>query len=223
MRTLVLPLSALLCALPSLFAQVQSIPGGHYSSDLYIPTILQNTIKVEKVRAGDEVRFESAEAVLLHDGLVIPKGAKLYGHVRQSEAVESSAESRLSIEIDRAEWRHNQTLLHAFISGVGLRRQVVNQPTNTRCRGYDPDAQVRSQGPTFPRQPDCSMGWLQNQTVVRDIDFKLEELRLRTNLRDGSTTLISAKKNIHLPGGLLVMLHNVPVKNQEPAVEAESR
>lgn len=223
MRRLVLPLSALLCALSSLFAQVQSMPAGQYSSDLYIPTILQNTIKVEKVRAGDEVRFESAEAVLLHDGLVLPEGAKLYGHVRQSEAIESSAESRLSIEIDRAEWRHNKMPLHAFISGVGLLRQVVNQPANTRCSGYDPDVQAQPQGPTSPEHPDCSMGWLQNRAVVRDIDFNLEDLRLQTNVRDGSTTLISAKKNVHLPGGLLLMLHNVPVKDPEPVVQAESR
>jgi hypothetical protein len=223
MRIFVLPLWALLCVVPTLFAQVQRVPARQYSPDLYIPTVLQKTVKVEKIHPGDEIRFGSVEAVLLRDGIVIPAGAHLYGHVMASELLEVSSESRLSIEVDRAEWGHSKVTLHAFISGIGLRRQVVSEQPNSRCGGYDPDAQGQSFGPAFLEHPDCSMGWRQNETVARDVGFKLDELKLLRNLRNGSTMLVSRKKNIHLPGGLLIMLHNVSANDSELLVQAASK
>jgi hypothetical protein len=67
------------------------------------------------------------------------------------------------------------------------------------------------------------MEWRQDPPAVKDFGLSREELKLQTNLRDGSTALVSKKKNIHLPGGLLIMLHNVPVKNPEPIIQAQSQ
>ena len=212
MRILALPLLALLFLCSPLLAQVESAPAGDPAPDLQIPAVLNKTIRTEKVRPGDEVRLDLAEAILVGHGLVMPEGTHLYGHILESEPVTASSGSRLSIKVERAEWRHKQMPLHAFISGLGVRKMNLGS-TDPQCDASSMMSERAQQRvPTSPSQPDCSSRGVDQSVLMRD--YNLQKLQLRTR-PDGSTTLISKEKNIQLPGGTLIMLHNVPASKED--------
>ncbi|MGE5110204.1 MAG: hypothetical protein ACM3JB_05050 [Acidobacteriaceae bacterium] len=193
---------------------------GLFSSDLFIPATVAKGVHAEKVRPGDEVRFEVVEPVLAGKGVVIPDGAQLYGHIVDSEPLEDPSPSRLAIQIDRAKWHHKWFPLRAFISGLGIRRELNRQAADSRCaffadvaarEGASGNGMVRHSPETPEDEDDCRMAWMRRNTIAAtDREYTLQEMKLETNQQDGSTALISKKKNIYLPSGLLIMLHNVP-------------
>lgn len=221
MRSYVLPLAVLvfLC-LPGIGQVESKLASNSSPQDMFIPATLGKGLHAERIHPGDEVRFEVVEAVLAGKGVVIPEGAQLYGHVLASEPLEEPSPSRLAIQIDRAKWRHKWFPLRAFISGLGIRRELNRQATDSRCaffadvaarEGANGNGMVRH-SPEMPEdEDDCRMAWMRRNTIAAtDREYALQEVKLETNQRDGSTALVSRKKNIYLPGGLLIMLHNVP-------------
>ncbi len=221
MRILVLPLSVLFLSLLSSAQQNSKIVTLAPPDDLYIPAVLDKGVQVEKAHPGDEVRLDVVEAILAGHGVVIPDGAHLYGHVVDSEPLEPSSGSKLAIEVDRAEWRHHELLLHAFVSGLGTRRVVREASDDSSCEiAHSPavaepiGAGRESHGfaPAFAGDEDSCL-WKQNNAVVMDErGGGLKDVMLEVHRKDGSTAFVSGKRNIHLPGGLLIMLHNVPQK-----------
>lgn len=218
MRTFAVPLLGLLVSL-SLVAQrhsktVISTPAG----DLYIPAVLNKSVHSERAHIGDEVRFDVLESILAGHGVVIPTGTHLYGHIVDSEPLKPSSESRLAIEVDRAEWRNAELPLHAFVSGLGTTTEIVESGRNPKCDSVDATPnQARGSGPAghfkgFPSGFDEEESCLFNEgrrTVIQHPGVHLKGIQLELHDADGSTAFVSQKKNVHLPGGLLLMLHNV--------------
>lgn len=203
----------------SAFAQrhpktVISTPAG----DLYIPAVLDKSVQSERAHIGDEVRFDVAEAILAGYGVVIPSGTHLYGHIVDSEPLQPSSESRLSIEIDRAEWRNTELPLHAFVSGLGTTTEIVETRRDPNCdsfvtppnhvRGAEMNGTFQGFPSAFDEEKAClfSRG---RQTAIQHRGSNLTEIQLERHAADGSTAFVSRKKNVHLPSGLLLMLHNL--------------
>lgn len=219
MRTFAVPLLGLLVSL-SVVAQrhsktVISTPAG----DLYIPAVLDKSVHSERAHIGDEVRLDVVEAILAGYGVVIPTGTHLYGHIVDTEPLKPSSESRLGIEVDRAEWRDTELPLHAFVSGLGTTTEIIESGRDPKCDlPGAPPTQAKGSGPAdaFPGFPSAfgeeeesclfSKG---RQTVIQHRGINLTGIQLEVHAADGSTTFVSSKKNVHLPGGLLLMLHNV--------------
>ncbi len=214
MRTRAIPLCVLLFVLSPLLAQVQSAAAAaDYTPGLRIPAVVSRTIRAEKVRPGDEVRFDLVEGILLGQGVVIPSGAHLRGHVLKAEPITASSPSRLSVEVDSAEWRHGEVPLHAFIAAIVI-RQFTTDPMDPPCSSDEsgpPDLPHEANLDISP-QPACDTRWpLDNRVDTFANNAGLRQLMLETNHSDGSTALISTRKNVRLPAGLMIMLHNVPV------------
>ena len=76
-------------------------------------------------KVGDAVIARTRESVRAADGTVIPKGAKLVGHITDVQAHSSSeSESRLSLVFDRVEWSGGHSLpVHSVI-------QAITQPVS---------------------------------------------------------------------------------------------
>lgn len=226
MRILVRPLSALLFLFSPLAAQAQQVPV-QTSTGLYIPSILDGSIRADKAHVGDKVRLEMLEGILVSPGVVIPANAHLYGHVVEAQVLTASSESRLSIEVDRAEWRHHELPLHAFIYGFGI-RQVKYDPGRPDCdppgAGGGPSQVGAPEGlPEPPQEPACNTPLSVNDgTIDLDNREQLRQLKLETNHHDGSTVLISKTKNIHLSGGALIILRNLPLPMTSSRLEQES-
>jgi hypothetical protein len=179
-------------------------------NNLTIPVELNKGIKADKAHPGDEVHLRMAEAVLAGKGVVIPDGAKLYGHILRASPAKDGKHSHLSIMIERAEWKGHTLPLHAFVVGWGRRRRVVMgangcgpEPTDNsprRIRGGTTAGITTSAGPT-----DCDDA---SKSYSFGSDYLASGINIFKNPRSGATVLVSSK-NIHLPGGMLLLLRNV--------------
>jgi hypothetical protein len=81
---------------------------------------LVGNLDAETARSGDSIAVTTKENVRTADGMIIPKGSRLIGHVTEVEAHGSGhADSILSIAFDRAELKSGQSLaIHSVIQSV---------------------------------------------------------------------------------------------------------
>lgn len=228
MRILVLPLSALALALTVSAQTNLSTTSSSEAGTLFLPASLDKTLRAEKSRPGDRVNFRLNEPVLFGHGIVLPEGAHLRGQVIEARKLDGEHASRLAVVVERAEWKGNAVPLHAFISGVVKVREVSRQKSSDwRCQPYAErmatgpraDKSARTQAPTVARPLDCaSSPWAAaEERVIRDRGADLKDVVLHRNVHDGSTFLFSHKRNIRIPGGIELMLQNVPVEESASA------
>lgn len=65
---------------------------------------LQNTLDVRKAKVGDEVILRTTQAIKSHGRTVVPKGARLVGHVIEvAQRVNGNGTSRIGLLFDRLE------------------------------------------------------------------------------------------------------------------------
>jgi hypothetical protein len=86
---------------------------------------LAGKLDSKSAKVGDAVVVKTTENLRMEDGSVIPKGAKLIGHVTDAQAHSSGqADAHLSIAFDRAEWSGGHSIpIHSVI-------QTVTRPVN---------------------------------------------------------------------------------------------
>jgi hypothetical protein len=227
MRLLVLPLSALAFALTVTDQTKLPTSSSFEHGTLFLPASLEKSLRAEKCHPGDRVNLRLVEPVLFGHGVVLPEGTHLRGQVIEAQKLDAGHASRLAIVVERAEWKGNAVSLHAFVSGVVKLREVSEaNSADWRCQQYAErtatgsrmDKSARSQLPVG-RPADCATGhWgAPEERVIRDRGADLKDIVLHRNLSDGSTFLFSHKKNIHLPGGINLMLRNIPVDETAPA------
>lgn len=220
MRLLVLPLSAL-AVVVSVSAQDNfKVPSQPEAGAFYMPASLNKAIQAEKIRLGDPVHLKLDEPVLVGRGIVMPQGTQLTGHVTAARALEGERGSQLGILVESAEWKRHTVPLHAFISGLITVRQISRE-SDPRCEpGGNPLGSLTTKrGSAFsePTGWECNGGWPGTEvSSITERGTDRKELRLRRN-QDESTFLLSHKKNVHLPGGTLLMLKNVPLQVENPA------
>ncbi len=114
-----------------------------------IPAQLTTTIRADKVHRGDPVEFRTVEAVLVANGLVIPKNAKLAGRVVGAAPRLGEKPSWLVLLVERAEWKNENVPLHAFISSQISLEQVpllTGQPTDGTTSTLNPRRAARESG-----------------------------------------------------------------------------
>src|SRR3981081_3832686 len=93
---------------------------GSLASGTAINAALSSPIDSKKCKPGDPVNAHSTEAVKSEGKTVIPKGAKLVGHVTQASArAKGESESSLGIVFDKAILKNGQEIpLHAGIQAI---------------------------------------------------------------------------------------------------------
>lgn len=81
---------------------------------------LENKLDTKTAKAGDEVVLKTSEKIKTADGMVIPKGSRLIGHVTEVQShSKQQAESRLGLAFDRVEMRGGQSLaIHSMIESI---------------------------------------------------------------------------------------------------------
>jgi hypothetical protein len=89
-----------------------------------------NTIDTRRARIGDKVKMRTLAPEILEDGNTIDVGSKLEGRVMEVTSYTSTThEARLSIRIDRLQWKKQWIPMHGFIVAQGTIRSV--QSSNT--------------------------------------------------------------------------------------------
>lgn len=116
---------------------------------------LSATLDSKKAKTGDTVTAHITEAVKEDDKTVIPKGAKLVGHVTQASArAKGDAESALAIQFDKAVLKNGQEIpLSVLLRAIAAEPRDVYQPgpeqstmAGTPGAGQSPMGAGRSMG-----------------------------------------------------------------------------
>lgn len=115
---------------------------------------LSKSVDAKKAKPGDPVEARVQKDVKSAGHVVVPKGAKLVGHVTQAQAREKGkAESALGIAFDRAVLKNGQTI--AF---QGVIRSLAAAP---QVAAYDQDESMASAGSSgYPASPAAAGGGL---------------------------------------------------------------
>ncbi len=188
---------------------------------------LATSLSTRKAHAGDEVQATVAVGVVMAGTVVIPQGAQLFGRVVAAAArSKENRESMLMVRFERAEWKGGSAALNAFI--VGNLRNLPGRGRND-CFGHrflsQPSAPVtpfyQSQAPNVLNgtpQPthDTRSGVGLTGSPVGPPPCAvagppdLHHIRVhKVDQPAGATQLISGKKNIDLPAGIIVELRHV--------------
>lgn len=118
----------MLCAVPSVVAASSASrgsaafgPADQKPAEFTMPALLDTAMDSKKRNAGDEVQAKSVAEVKLTDGTVIPKGAKVIGHVVESKAIsKGDGRSLLTIAFDKIAMPDGKTLsIKGHIQAVG--------------------------------------------------------------------------------------------------------
>jgi hypothetical protein len=91
---------------------------------------LTSSIDAKKAKPGDTVSARATEAVKIAGRVIVPKGAKLVGHVQRASArAKGDAESALAIVFDRAYLKHGEELaLNMTIQAMAAPRASLSSP-----------------------------------------------------------------------------------------------
>ncbi len=196
------------------------------SGKLSIPAQLSKTIRADKAHAGDPVELKTLEAVLVSNGLVMPANASLHGRVLDARPRQDGKNSWLVVVVDRAQWKEHSLPLHAFISAQIAISQQNNQtadagiPNNTQPSFPRSRQSTRAAPITDPNLANLTVaGRVRSQhdateAAPEPIRTSYPALRGVGILRDknGTTYLLSAKSNVKLPAGIMLMLRDEPVE-----------
>lgn len=81
---------------------------------------LEGKLDSKTAKPGDQVFLKTTEKTKTADGMVIPKGARLVGHVTEvQEHAKGRQESHLGLEFDRVELKNGQSMaIHSLIESV---------------------------------------------------------------------------------------------------------
>jgi len=114
-QVLILFLSIVLSVTPVLAqSKPETIPGR-----TVIQAVLRTSIDAKDVKLGKDLELAVTDDVRDSSGnILIPKQAKLTGRVTEAvQWMKDSPESRLSIIVEKAEWKKRSVILRAFIAG----------------------------------------------------------------------------------------------------------
>jgi len=220
-----------------------SLPAADNSSNVPVPALptgthvavlIRKTIKARKAHSGDPVSAELLFPVLRQGKVIIPRGARLTGHVTAAQRrSRHEDESFLRIRFDRAVWNDGTAEMNAYVVGrLPEQRRVrpAMEYNPAACNGdvaTRPEQQVRgnpadmrrstnppSSTADAPRPPrSCSSDAPMRQTrsdAIHPATSEFEGVFIRTLTRPaGATELMSPTRNVTLPAGTLVELRQV--------------
>ena len=203
-------------------------PGTH------VAVLIRKTVKARKAHIGDPVVAELLFPVLRQGKVIIPRGARVTGHVAAAQRRERhEEESFLRIRFERAVWSGGSAEMNAYLIGrlpVQRRVRSAMEYNPAACNGAvatSPEQQVRG-NPADMRRPtatptatsdfshpprscpsDAPVRQARSDAIDPDTsEFEGVFIRMLSQ-PPGATELMSATKNVTLPAGTLVELRQV--------------
>jgi len=100
--------------------------------------VLSDTVDARKSKPGDTVRAKTSEDVKAAGVVVIPRGAKLVGHVTEAQpAAKADEQARLGFVFDRAELKDGRQIpLHAAFYALAARGGTSSARGSSSSGGY---------------------------------------------------------------------------------------
>jgi hypothetical protein len=195
--------------------------------------VLSDTVDARKSKPGDIVRAKTSEDLKTAGVVMIPRGAKLVGHVTEAQpAAKSGEQARLGLVFDRAELKDGRQIpLHAafyalaayagasssssggFGSGFGNGSDVGNM-VSASSRSSSDDASALGSGSRRQEElkpsPDAIGGLNSNGTLYASSRgvFGLEDISIAPSTvpGSGSSVILANAKSVHLSSGTRMLL-----------------
>ena len=218
---------------PSAPAQAEPLPSA-LPSGTALNAQLDSSVDSKKAKVGDKVGAHSTEAVAMEGRTLVPKGAKLEGHVTEATARSKGDHgSSLAIQFDKAIPKKGEEIpLKVLIMAVAPPQSVEyggatgppSDPMEDRgaaAAGGSPMGSSRPQSTTngIPNHPSSGgapasggptsdrSGSSQLPSTSRGV-YGLKDLKLmeRNSPAGQSTVITSEGKSVHLDGGTRLLL-----------------
>jgi len=192
-----------------------------------VNAVLNSSVDSKKAKVGDKVEAHTTDAMLEDGKEIVPKGAKLEGHVTEATARSKGDNgSTLAIQFDKAIPKKGGDIpLNVLIVALappendfsGGSAGPGNDPMSNRgaaATGGSPMGSARPQNPTSgtPTYPSAGSAGSTSDTGQllansRGV-YGLRDLKLMMNNSGTgqSTVLTSTGKNVHLDGGTRLLL-----------------
>lgn len=214
------------------------------SAQSAINVVLDSSIDSKKAKQGETVKAHVAEAVKSPDNSnVLPKGAKLTGHVtRASARSKGDSDSTLGIQFDKAELKGHEerSLTGMMLEAVAAPSETptsfgggpsgapssgggtaTNNPSMSGSRGTRQDTATPQSGQrstypgaeTGPEGPSATGPLPPNARGV----YGIEGLSLARNPGNGETVITSKGKNVRLDSGTRLLLVPAQQGSSAPA------
>ncbi len=159
---------------------------------------LKTTVATNKAQPGDSMRFETLDAVLIGNGVVIPAGATIYGHVIDSRRRDGGHPSFIKFQLDYAKWKTRVVPLRGYVT-----------------------QQIRQFG-----QPDTLPGIVlesrfiwdksqDNKPSKRIVAPTIDGVKIYQDKDAGVTYLFSDKRDLTLPKGIEFNIQIIPTAAAE--------
>lgn len=196
---------------------------------------LNSTLDSRKAKVGDKVEARTTEALKDDNGVVVPKGTKLIGHVTQTSAREKGDEkSTLAIQFDKAVPKKNEEIAMNFIvmaiAAPAQENFAGGYPSadSSPLAGTNTGSQTSPMGASRPQNPagttpnanypaagdagstgSAAAGPLPpNSRGVYGLNGL--QLMMESSQTSQKTVITSTGKNVHLDGGTRLLLVEQP-------------
>jgi hypothetical protein len=221
--------------LPCISAAEDVAQGVKFEFGTTLNAVLSDTLDARKNKPGDTVKARISEDVKSGGVVVIPRGAKLVGHVTEAQPAGKGEQARLGVEFDRAELKDGRQIpLHTafyalaapagaasehgltgggFGGGFGGGGSAVANMASTSGRSDSDDSDL---GMSHPKQEDLKAspgavgGLNRNGTLYASSRgvFGLEDISLEPNTvpSSGSAVILANARTVHLSTGTRMLL-----------------
>jgi hypothetical protein len=212
----------------------QSAPQGvKFEFGATLNSVLSDTVDARRSKPGDPVKAKTSEDVKAGGIVVIPRGAKLIGHVTEAQpAAKAGEQARLGLVFDRADLKDGRQIpLHtAFYAlaapegassdrgsldgGFGAGSSAVGNMVSSAST--TPSDDTSALGPRRSRQEELkpspgAIGGLNGSGTLyassRGV-FGLEDISLEPNTvpSGGSSVILANARSVHLASGTRMLL-----------------
>jgi uncharacterized membrane protein YgcG len=175
---------------------------------------LEKTIDAKKSKTGDAIAAKVSEATQLSDGTKIPAGSILTGHVDSVTPSESKGDSTAVVTFDKVQIKNGKELgVKATITGVSqLAADAGGQEQSSGGGGRRSGGGGGGGGGNGGGGGGGAMSAPAGQPAGLPTPHAIDGLTLSGSPTDAtSATFTQAKKNVHLAGGVLLVISVAPL------------
>jgi hypothetical protein len=213
----------------------QSAPQGvKFEFGATLNGVLSDTVDARKCKPGDPVKAKTSEDVKAGGVVVIPRGAKLMGHVTEAQpAAKSGEQARLGLVFDRADLKDGRQIpLHTTFYALAAPEGASSDRGSSLDGGFGggsaavgnmvsaasttPSDDSSTLGPRRTRQEELkpspgAIGGLNSSGTLyassRGV-FGLEDISLEPNTvpSNGSSVILANARSVHLASGTRMLL-----------------
>lgn len=196
----------------------QILPG------ILIPASLSKSLDAKKAKPGDKIELKVTMDMLTHGKVVIPRNSKIEGHVTSAKPhTKESPDSALVLVFDRILIKDGQELpMKAAVQAIGpplianfdapgtpagIGGPPPGQDSKNVGSSQSPDTAINTVGQYSPMPAsDPSTASDPNHALTAQSRGAVGMKELVVSGQDGTSSITSSNKNVHLDGGTQFML-----------------